>query len=222
VTDSAELTEAVQHVLFAVLHDSGHDVADCRRFYGDGRPAQLIADGDGTQLAVCPCSVSVEIPGGLEVQMQARGLTPGAAPPAAADPVQPGLPLIDPSEIVTPEQLEAHLLDVIKRLETGQLYERECIEAEYRARLAWEMAKAKQIAKGGAAADVRMAAALAEHGDLYEAYLLAEMMRKAVQAAMHNCRSMLSGYQTVARSVLTTYQAGGSPGPNNQPQRGRY
>jgi hypothetical protein len=165
--------------------------------------------------------VTVEVAGGIEVQLRARGLTPGAVPPVAADPVQPGLALIDPSEIATPEMLEAHLLDVIQRLETGQLFERECIEAEYAARLAWELAKAKQIAKGGSAADIRQAAALAEHGDLYEAYLRAEMMRKATQAAMHNCRSMLSGYQTVARSVLTTYQAGGSPGPNNQPQRGR-
>jgi hypothetical protein len=213
--------EAVQRALIAVLRDSGHDVDDCLNFHGTSRPPQVRADSDGTQLAVCGCGVVAEIPGGLEVQLRGRGLTPDAQPPTAADPVQPGLPLIDPSEIATPEQLEAHLLDVIQRLETGQLFERECIEAEYSARLAWELAKARQIAKGGAAADVRMAAALAEHGDLYEAYLRAEMMRKATQAAMHNCRSMLSGYQTVARSVLTTYQAGGSPGPNSQPQRGR-
>jgi hypothetical protein len=214
VSDSTTYADAVQHALVAVLRDSAH--------YEQGSlgacsgPAQMIADGDGTQLAVCSCGAVVEIPGGLEVQLRGRGLTPDATPPSAADPVQPGLPLIDPSEIATPEQLEAHLLDVIQRLETGQLFERQCIETEYRARLAWEKAKAKQIAKGGKAADVRMAAALTEHGELYEKYLIAEMMRKATQAAMHNCRSMLSGYQTVARSVLTTYQAGGSPGPNRQ------
>lgn len=214
MTDIRDYAEAVRRVLAAVLRDSGHDMRDASTCW----PPQLISEADGTQLAVCACGLTVEIPGGLEVQLKGRGLTPDATPPAAADPVQPGLPLIDPSEIATPEQLEAHLLDVIQRLETGQLFERECIEAEYTARLAWELAKAKQIAKGGAAADVRMAAALAEHGDLFEKYLRAEMMRKATQAAMHNCRSMLSGYQTVARSVLTTYQAGGSPGPNRQPR----
>jgi hypothetical protein len=219
VSDTTSYAEAVQAALAAVLRDSGHPTtADCV----SGQPPTLQADSDGTQLAVCGCGIVVEIPGGIEMQLRARGLAPDAPPPVAADPVQPGLPLIDPSEIATPEQLEAHLLDVIQRLETGQLFERDCIEAEYSARLAWELAKAKTIAKGGGAADVRMAAALADHGDLYEKYLRAEMMRKATQAAMHNCRSMLSGYQTVARSVLTTYQAGGSAGPNNQPQRGRY
>jgi len=219
VTDSNDYAKAVQAALAAVLRDAGHDIDGCLVNFGQ---PQFGTDADATQLAICRCGVTVEIPGGLDMQLRGRGLTPDAPPPVAADPVQPGLALIDPSEIATPEQLEAHLLDVIQRLETGQLFERECIEAEYEARLAWELAKAKQIAKGGAAADVRMAAALAEHGDLYERYLRAEMMRKATQAAMHNCRSMLSGYQTVARSVLTTYQAGGSAGPNNQPQRGRY
>jgi hypothetical protein len=219
VSDTTTYAQAVANTLAAVLRDVGHTPDDdCRR----NRPPVMQADPDAPsgQVVVCGCGVVTDIPLGLEQQMRVRGFAPDAPPPVAADPVKPGLALIDPSEIATPEQLEAHLLDVIQRLETGQLFERECIEAEYEARLRWELAKAKQVAKGGGAADVRMAMALAEHGDLYEAYLRAEMMRKATQAAMHNCRSMLSGYQTVARSVLTTYQAGGSSGPNKQPQRG--
>jgi hypothetical protein len=217
IPTSSDYAHGVQRALAAVLFDGGHPEVHAHSC-DIGLPHLMAAD-DGEQLAVCKCGVVVEIPGGIDMQMQARGLAPETAPPAAADPVHPGLPLVDPSQITTPEMLEAHLLDVIRRLEAGQLFERECIEAEYEARLAWEMAKAKTIAKGGGAADVRMAAALAEHGDLYEALLRAEMMRKATQAAMHNCRSMLSGYQTVSRSVQATYQAGGSPGPV---QRGRY
>lgn len=210
MTAATDYGEAVQYALTAVLRDSGHGPCD-----GYGKPA-LQADSDGTQLAICPCGVVVEIPGGLEVQLRGRSLAPDAAPPSAADPVQPGLPLIDPSQITTPDELNAHLLDVVARLESGQLFERECIEAEYAAKLAWELAKAKQVAKGGGAEDVRTARALTEHGDLYEAAQRAEMMRKATQAAMHNLRSVLSGYQSVSKSVLATYGAGGSPGPNRQ------
>lgn len=213
MSDATAYAEAVEQALRSVLAEAGH--ADCQQY---GRPA-LTSEHDGAQSAICPCGAMVEIHGGLEVQMQARGLTPDAPPVTSADPVYPGLPMIDPSQIVTPDQLEAHLLDVIVRLERGQIFEREAIEAEYEARLAWELARAKSIAKGGGAADVREARALEEHAELYEMYRRAEMLRKATQAAMHNCRSQLSGYQTVSRSVLATYGAGGSPGPASS--RGR-
>jgi hypothetical protein len=211
VSDSGAYADAVQQALVAVLRDSAHyeqgPVAAC------SGPAQLIADGDGAQLAVCSCGAVVEIPAGIEQQLRGRGLLPDAGPVTASDPVYPGLPMIDPSQIATPADLEAHLLDVIVRLERGQMFEREAIEAEYNARLAWELARARSIATGGGAADVREARALTDNEELYETYRRAEMMRKATQAAMHNCRSQLSGYQSVARSVLATYGAGGSPGP---------
>jgi len=214
VTAAVDYAEAVQRVLAAALRDSGH--GPCEQY---GRP-MLQTDSDGTQLAVCPCGMVTEIPGGVEAQMQTRGFAPDSPPAAASDPVQPGLPLIDPSQITTPDELNAHLLDVVARLESGQLFERQCIEAEYEAKLAWELAKAEQVAKGGGAEDVRTARALTEHGDLYRKAQLAEMMRKATQAAMHNLRSVLSGYQSVSKSVLSTYGAGGSPGPATS--RGRY
>lgn len=209
---AADQAEALRQVLRAVLNDAGHDTDNIATCW----PPVVASDHQGVQLAVCACGTAVEIPGGLEAQMQGRGLAVGSAPPAAADPVRPGLPLLDPSEITTPDQLEAHLIDVIGRLEAGQLFERECIEAEYAAKLAWELARAKSVAAGNGAADVRAARALADNEDLYRRWLTAEMMRKATAAAMHNCRSMLSGYQTVSRSVLATYQAGGSPGPTRQ------
>jgi hypothetical protein len=205
---AAGYAELVEKAMVNILHAAGHtDVIHCIPSFG---PVSMQVDNDGKQWAVCSCGEIEEIPDGIESQLKSAGA------PVAADPVQPGLPLIDPSQIATPEMLEAHLLDVIQRLETGQLFERECIEAEYEARMAWERAKAKAIVKGGGAADVREARAIEEHGDLLDAWRRAEMMRKATQAAMHNLRSALSGYQTVARSVLTTYQAGGSPGPNRQ------
>lgn len=209
MTDSTERVQAVQRALVAVLNDSGHTEAyNCARSFGH---AMLMADSTGTQTAVCPCGLVVEIPGGIEVQMRGRGLTPDASPPVAADPVQPGIELVDPSQIYTPEDLERHLLDVVRRLELGQLFERECIETEYKTRLAWELAKAKTVAKAGGAADVRAALALTENQAEFEAHQVAEMMRKATQAAMHNLRSVLSGYQSVAKSVLSVYGAGGSP-----------
>lgn len=202
---------AVNRALATVLNESGHDVAGCVRFYGADRPPHLMADSRGVQTAVCPCGVSAEISGGIEWRIPPEDRAPDAPPAVAADPVQPGIELVDPSKIYTPEDLERHLLDVVRRLEVGQLFERECIETEYKTRLAWELAKAKTVAKAGGAADVRAALALTENQAEFEAYQVAEMMRKATQAAMHNLRSVLSGYQSVAKSVLSVYGAGGSP-----------
>lgn len=213
---SLDYAVAVQRTLAAVLFDGGHP--EVHAHCVDRGLPDWYADDRGTQCAVCRCGVVVEIPAGIDAQMQARGFTPDTPSAVAADPVQPGLELVDPTQIYTPEDLERHLLDVIRRLEAGQLFERECIEAEYSAELAWELAKAKTIAKASGAADVRAALALTENQAQFEAFRVAQMMRKATQAAMHNLRSVLSGYQSVAKSVLSVYQTGGSPGPV---QRGR-
>jgi hypothetical protein len=169
-----------------------HDARDSSLCY----PPRVVASQTGELFVRCGCDTYV-----TTLIEQVR----------PADPVTPGLELIDPSQIYTPEDLERHLLDVVRRLELGQLFERECIEEEYAARLAWELAKAKTVAKAGGAADVRAALALTENQAEFERWQTAEMMRKAAQAAMHNLRSVLSGYQSVGKSVTATYGAGGSP-----------
>lgn len=153
-----------------------------------------------------------------------------AAPPAtrpggtltyeASDPIASTLALIDPSEVYTPEDVERHILDTLWRLETGQLFEREAVEGHYRAKLAFDRKfNLRTVANKDLRTDQCKAQSMIDCDPEYEAMINAEMVMKAVKATMHNLRSVLSGYQSTARSVGATYQAGGSQG--GPPQRDR-
>jgi hypothetical protein len=122
---------------------------------------------------------------------------------------------VDATRIYTPEELERQILDVVRRIDAGTLYESELIGAAYSTAQAYELASAKALirADGGAAKD-RQAWALAECEEEFNAMTQAEMMKKVVAAAMHNLRAQLSGLQSVLRSVGASYNTGGSPGSN--------
>lgn len=131
----------------------------------------------------------------------------------AADPIASTLALIDPSEVYTPEDVERHILDTLWRLETGQLFERQSVEEYYRAKLAFDRKfNARMIENGGLRTDQCKAQSMVDCDPELIAMSIAEMVAKAVKATMHNLRSVLSGYQSTARSVGATYQAGGSQG----------
>jgi hypothetical protein len=130
-----------------------------------------------------------------------------------ADPIRSTLALIDPTEVYGPEDVERHILDVLYRLETGALMERETIVSAYRTAQAFEMKyNAYVAANTGGAADVRKAGAMVHCQPEYDAMIDAKMLKEAVKQTMHNLRAVLSGYQSTARSVGNTYQAGGSQG----------
>jgi hypothetical protein len=124
---------------------------------------------------------------------------------------------VDATRIYTPEELERQILDVVRRIDAGTMYESELIGAAYTTAQAYELANAKALlrAEGGAAKD-RQAWALAECEEEFNAMTQAEMMKKVVAAAMHNLRAQLSGLQSVLRSVGASYNTGGSNGPSGK------
>lgn len=137
--------------------------------------------------------------------------------PAPADPIRATLALIDPTQIYTPEDVERHILEVLHRLETGALFERETVEAASATEMAFTRKfNAAVDASEQSAADRRKAEAMVKADAEYEAMMQAKMVKEAVKQTMHNLRAVLSGYQSTARSVGSAYQAGGSQGAPNR------
>lgn len=222
--------QMVEHVR-DVLHRAGH--VTCT---GLSR-AEYTVDFDGAPIVLCGCfevfSVD-ESPAKSERELDARApiddgppwyvegtATEVAARPAeqetavhALDRLARQLDHIDPTKVYTPELLEQNILDVVRRVDTGTLYEAELVGHAYHTAHRYELAFAKAMGRseGGAAKD-RQAAALVACEVEYTAMVEAEMLKKVVSSAMHNLRSSLSGYQSVLRSIGASYQAGGSPGP---------
>lgn len=176
---------------------------------------------------VCGCGVfepfPQDAPGSPPWDAESHETTGQAAPitnrrgghdiPVAADPIQATLALIDPTQIYTPEDVERHILEVLYRLETGALFERQSVEAASAAETAFTRKfNAVVDASEQSAADRRKAEAMVKADPEYQAFMQAKMVKEAVKQTMHNLRAVLSGYQSTARSVGSAYQAGGSQG----------
>lgn len=186
------------------------------------RSARLVLEGSGhagcsflgsayldreNHAVVCGCGVFLEPPADL-VTTQEAALAP-------ADPISSTLALIDPTKIYTPVEVEYHILDVVSRLETGALFERECIlaagkaQADYNRLFFATIHTSQQTSELKRKAEAEVAC---EEAGLTAARDEAAMMAAAIKATMHNLRAILSGYQSTSRSVQAAYQAGGSPG----------
>lgn len=149
---------------------------------------------------------------GQEIATQG-GIASAVAP---ADPITAALEVIDPNAPYDSKMVEEHMLDVMARLERGAHYQRVCEEEAYNAKLAYEMAHARAILdaqKQGGAADVRSAAATLACEEEYTRKMVADMKVKAIRETMHSLRSVLSGYQSVGKSISAAYTGGGSNGP---------
>lgn len=127
------------------------------------------------------------------------------------DPVQAALAVIDPTMAYTPVDLEMRILDVLARLERGAVFERDAIVAAGAAKDAYETAHI--IARNSceqSANHHRQDYADMETLELKRKKDETELVAKAVKATMHNLRSILSGYQSVAKSVTADMNAGGA------------
>lgn len=162
-----------------------------------------------------PWEVGVTVPGTATEVVGGSGSEYAAM--HALDRLARQLEHVDPTKVYTPELLEQNILDVVRRIDTGTLYEAELIGAAYATAHAYELAFAKALGRseGGAAKD-RQAAALVLCEDEYMAMVQAEMLKKVVAAAMHNLRASLSGYQSVLRSISASFPTGGHSGPNGR------
>lgn len=131
-----------------------------------------------------------------------------------ADPIEAALSAIDPTKVYTPVDIELQLVDIERRLEQGQLFQRVWEVRQYRTALAFELSWAKAIRSSGAsAADMRKADATVECAEELAAKMEAELMVRAVRETMHNLRSMLSGYQSIARSIGASMSVAGAGRP---------
>lgn len=181
-------------------------VCGCGLVFGDmrlvGKAQELRAPDtdERAPLAVAPIEKQVVAEGGL-----ASAVNP-------QDPILARVDVIDPTQPYTPADVEQHLLEATARLERGAHYERICAE-DYAAKVyEYEIAHAKALLdadKAGGAADVRAARAMVACEQLYVQRMVAKMKLDAVKGTMHSLRSVISSYQSVAKSVATAYQVGG-------------
>lgn len=196
--------------------------------FSDTPPWDTSDSSDGTVEA--PRTPGSDVPDGMTEQAylaaQAEGdrhaRETGLVPPAnrslpepdsattAEDPINARVAAIDPTVIYTPVDVERVLVDIERRLETGQLYQRVWERRLYEVSIAHELAWAQAIrASNASAADMRKADATIACIDSLAAKLEADIMTRAVRETMHNLRSMLSGFQSIARSVGASMTASG-------------
>lgn len=212
MTEHDEYARQMTALCRSTLERNGH--TDCNML----ARAHWLPD---SQRVMCGCGAFADAPELAEEQPTPDGtgvvrLGPGGELEyEPRDPIESALALIDPTHIYTPEEVERHILDVLARLECGALFERQTVERHHRAVDAWDRAFFRAINTSQAtSADKRKAEAMVACDDagLSREKFEAEMVREAAKSTMHNLRSVLSGYQSVARSVGVMYQAGGSPG----------
>jgi hypothetical protein len=179
--------------VFQVLHTVDyHHLSDGRDVHSDGTVDAAIPTTDA------PAS---------EVE-QETGLTPGSGTPImptspdSMDPVGSYYPPIDPTQVYTPQDIEIAIVEILRRLGNGEAFLREQIARLHQADYAYTMRYNLKIATSKArAADQRKAEAiLACKNEIYE-QTEADMLVRALRDTMHNLRSQLAGFQTVARSV---------------------
>lgn len=166
-------------------------------------------DGPSGQV-VCGCG---EFTAWQEADPDAVGIVAvgGTTPRQAADPIDSTLALIDPDEQYGPVDVERHILDVLARLETGALFERETVRNHFAAKQAFDMKyNVALLDSVQSSADRRKADAMVKCEAEARALAEAEMLLAAVKATMHNLRAVLSGYQSTARSVGAAYVGGGA------------
>lgn len=208
--DAAEIADQAAAVLHDVLVHGGHGTCDLE-------PYANITLHEGATVVLCGCGEFFPAPelGAPGVDLSPERVDvhgPGAVTVAAADPIARTLDLIGPGQDYTPEQVEKLMLDTVYRLEQGQAFERWALEQASEAQRAYDRAYAKAFTLGSGAMELRRNVAEVDCADLADARDRTGMVHRAAKAAMHNLRATLSGYQSVLKSVQSTYTAGGSSG----------
>jgi hypothetical protein len=184
--------------VFQVLHTVDY------HHLSDGRDVHP----DGTVDAAIPTTDAPAVVAEVAEPEQETGLTPGSGTPImptspdSMDPVGSYYPPIDPTQVYTPQDIEIAIVEILRRLGNGEAFLREQIARLHQADYAYTMRYNLKIATSKArAADQRKAEAiLACKNEIYE-QTEADMLVRALRDTMHNLRSQLAGFQTVARSV---------------------
>lgn len=137
------------------------------------------------------------------------GLASAVSP---ADPILARIDVIDPTGVYDSRMVEEHLLDVVARLERGAHYERVCAEDVYDKTMRYDFALKRATLKardavGGGDVNERKAWAELQIEAEYVALMIAKMKADAIKSTMHSLRSVQSAYQSIAKSIGSTYSA---------------
>lgn len=135
------------------------------------------------------------------------------------NPIVARVDLIDPTQPYGPTEVEHHILDATARLERGIVFEAALIASAHKATMEYTLAFSRALAKqSGGDGEWRKARAMGEVEREYELMMQAVMARDAMKATLHSLRSVLSSYQSVAKSVVASY---GATNQVEQAQRNR-
>lgn len=127
---------------------------------------------------------------------------------STVDPITAAIALIDPTQPYGPKEVEEHILDATARLERGMVFEAALVAAAEAQIMEFTLARARAMARqGGGSAKDREAAALLEAEQEYRNMVAAVQARDAIKSTTHTLRSVLSAYQSVAKSVAAAYEA---------------
>lgn len=110
----------------------------------------------------------------------------------------------------TPDEVEKELVVTLDRIERGAGWLTTQEEKRGAAKMAYEIAYAKaRFRSDGRSAEQRNDDALLQCLDLYEEWQQLELVCRTAREGMHNLRSILSGLQSVARSIGAALGGGG-------------
>jgi hypothetical protein len=102
----------------------------------------------------------------------------------------------------TPEQVELEIVGILSRIERGAGFQTTKVEECAAAKLEYDLAYARALINSTARSkELREAEAMLACREQYERWKLLELTVKTTSEGMHNLRSMLSGFQSVARSI---------------------
>jgi hypothetical protein len=102
----------------------------------------------------------------------------------------------------TPVEVELEITGILSRIERGAGFQTTKVEECAAAKLEYDLAYARALLRSTARSkELREAEAMLACRDQYERWKLLELTVKTTSEGMHNLRSMLSGFQSVARSI---------------------
>lgn len=133
---------------------------------------------------------------------------PAAGAPAVVSPPPGILTMLHSGAVVTPQQCEEAIAAICIKIDQGTAVQAGIEEAARLAKLAYDGAYALAITRSEArSADRREAEARVATAELEAAMTAHVLKARLTEKAMHNLRSMLSGVQTIAKSVGASYSA---------------
>jgi len=132
---------------------------------------------------------------------RSTAIVPTNSAVAPQDPIVSAVPVIDPTEVYTPLDVEHQILDVEQRLDRGEHFLRVWLDKQAHAEHAYTIGQARAFTLASGTVDARKAKATLDTESELWAKTEADMMVRAVRDTLHSLRSQLSGYQTVSRSI---------------------